>query len=410
MGRSRNRNEGKDLSYTYRRRSYTPAGVLVPGSEFNLPRTNVFVFSRQENIQDIEHGLGQFNPCTHSYYRGNATEGAVTFWMGDNTSNPLFQVNYYGPVGMLTYAELLGMTPLGPEGSLDLQRFVYTSFLDMTSEVPISVSLPNFLFELREVKDLIPKLEGFMKSISGGYLNLQFGWLPMIGDIKKLLRSAEDARKRIAELKKLNKKVTKLHRSASLDLGFVPSSMPSYAKSQIPWGMSPETEAPPYLFSHGNVSAIKCIATVTLEVYYDLSGLDAQDAFLKTMLTSLGFCNAPKALWNAIPFSWLLEYFVNLDKILNAFDNKPFEGQVLVKAAGTSIKTSAVIESGGYVAPSIQTCLLDEDVDFTVFQTYYVEQYSRQLGIDLGADIFLNESLSKGQLAILAALLHQKWG
>jgi hypothetical protein len=315
------------------------------------------------------------------------------------------EVHYYGPVGFLTYAEILGLVPTGPESSLDLSRWVYSAFLDMTSEVPISVSLPNFLYELREIKDLIPKLEGFMKSISGGYLNLQFGWLPLIGDIKKLLSSAADARKRIAELKKLNNKVTTLHRHTIFSLDDFGSEQ-SYRKNSIPFPA--ETQVPPYMFNHARVSAAKVEATITLQVKYDLSGLDAQDAFLKTMLTSLGFCNSVKVIWNAIPFSWLLEYFVNIDKVLNAFDNKPFEGEIQVVSSGTTIKSSATIEVGGWVVPNIGIVLTNDYVDFTVFNTYFAERYVRSLGIDIGAFIFETDGLSKGQLAILAALIHQR--
>jgi hypothetical protein len=67
----------------------------------------------------------------------------------------------------------------------------------------------------------------------------------MISDIKKLLRSAADARKRIAELKKLNNKVTTLHRHTVFSLDDFGSEQ-SYPKNSIPFPA--ETQVPPYMF------------------------------------------------------------------------------------------------------------------------------------------------------------------
>jgi hypothetical protein len=99
---------------------------------------------------------------------------------------------------------------------------------------------------------------------------------------------------------------------------------------------------------------------------------------------------------------------VNIDKVLNAFDNKPFEGEIQVVSSGTTIKSSATIEVGGWVVPNIGIVLTNDYVDFTVFNTYFAERYVRSLGIDIGAFIFETDGLSKGQLAILAALIHQR--
>jgi hypothetical protein len=352
-------------------------------------------------MNDNPHGKGQFNPCLHVAYRGDPTPKSLHFFSSASGGTSYWETYYTGPVMLTTVSQALAALPPSPVGTADYKSRVYNMFKDMTADVPITVSLPNFLFELREVKDLIPKWEGILKSISGGYLNWQFGWKPMIADIKKLLSSVKDARKRIAELKKLNHKSTTLHRSYEIDMS---NDVLQPAKRGQNCTMNVSS-----LYSNPftRVSACKCKVTVTVEVYYDLSDLDRQDAFLQTMLTQLGFMNSPKVIWNAIPFSWLLEYFVNLDRVFDSFDNHPFAGTIAVRNSATTIKMDATVECGDWLTDDVNKIISNDWVGFRGVSTTFVERYDRRMGIDLGADIYLDDSLSGSQLAILAALLHQ---
>jgi hypothetical protein len=143
----------------------------------------------------------------------------------------------------------------------------------------------------------------------------------------------------------------------------------------------------------------------TIRVRYDFIGLDSSIALLRAMEAALGLNNLPKTVWNGLPFSFVFEWFVNVEKIVEEFGVEPFEGTITVLGSWHSVKSDAFYEleagdpngwmdspGGGYMSPT------------KTIATAHVKSYTRRAGIPAGGWIFLEDGLSSLQMALLAAL------
>lgn len=79
-----------------------------------------------------------------------------------------------------------------------------TKLLAITNPSRPVVSIPNFVYELREFPKLL-KIEGdnLLQKAGSANLNYHFGWAPLIGDLTKLLSFSDHVSKREKELKAL---------------------------------------------------------------------------------------------------------------------------------------------------------------------------------------------------------------
>jgi hypothetical protein len=75
-----------------------------------------------------------------------------------------------------------------------------------------------------------------------------------------------------------------------------------------------------------------------MRVFTDLD-LNGADAWWQALASALGLMNPAKIVWNAIPFSFAVDWFVNVAGWLN--DNaeiQPFEGKITIEGADFSCK------------------------------------------------------------------------
>lgn len=360
-----------------------------------------------EYMLDEGHGHRAYNPVFHVKYRGEPRMKSGIYY-GMLTENPadIFQVVSSQVMGLTDLPTLLSAMPVVPADKIE--ELAYQAFMKASTQVSEDASLPNFLIELREVKDLIPKIQGFLKTISGGFLNWQFGWKPIISDIRAFLKSAETVRNRIKYLKSIYEKPTPLHFGVSNF--FQPEITPRDTQNARLSAHQLATVWEDFgLTSEVRLTSYRCEWNSTIVVYSTVTGLDAADAFLHGMLANLGFLNGAKIVWNALPWSWLIEWFVNLDRFLDSYMDKPFKGEIRVLSSGTSLKEVALLEVGNYwvTDPAI---LYDAnaETDWIPNCTYFLEKYTRSTGLPVSSSLFKDGSLTTQQWAILLALLDQR--
>lgn len=394
------------LHQTYR---YDPSVVLLNTASIT---SSIGGLRRYERIEDVPDGKGSYNPVYHIRYRGfprlvNGTFYESYQYQNDPPNRQFYAVSYAGTFGGGMSKSLLD-TYMPPYPSELVEGLCYNAFLNATEQIPSDVSIPNFLYELREAKELIPKIDGFLHTISGGYLNLQFGWLPMLQDIRNFLGAADAVRRRIAVLKSMYNKVTDLH-FGDEDFYHPPISTPPSKNSRdvsitIPADLSHPGRIPEYSFMDSYSADFHC----KLKVFSTVSGLDEVDSFLKAMLTSLGFMNAPRVLWNAMPWSWLIEWFVKCGRLLDKFDNQPFPGSISVLESGYSIKETALFQVGAWLPRSLAEVIPPTQIAFTPCTTFFLQRYTRYSGLPLSGSLFNSGELSTFQKSILVALLEQR--
>ena len=251
--------------------------------------------------------------------------------------------------------------------------------------------------ELLELSMLFSlKAKSFLELAGNSYLNVKFGWLPFLKDIAYVGEIMKDHQKRVKEILHLaekgwySRKRVRVHTSSETDQwkrwptismpypAWISCDVTTRAKDSVEgsirWGLAPGA-------------------------WRFFEELEAENLIFRTAMEKLvGFEKpSPQDVWNIIPFSWLVDYFVKINDFLGAnFDDGLFE--VTEGSVTRRIRWVAEITPDSRVAP------VGSVGKITLRKT----QVTRKIVDDLwrprirfsGADL-----LSAGQWGVLAALL-----
>lgn len=257
------------------------------------------------------------------------------------------------------------------------------------NQVPTEISIANFLWELREVKSLIPKLEGW-KTIPNQFLNLSFGWIPFIQDIKALLTVVATVRKRLEHLKRVNKRAVTISHQKRYILVDSQSEQPTVNQDSDPSDNS--------LYVASKISYEEVTVRQHLIVGYDLD-LSGADAFIQAMCSALGLMNPLAIIWEAIPFSFAVDWFIHLGSFLDEVGStEPFKGTIAIRSAFCSAKTRQFVE---HWSPTLFPYLGERKWDR--YSTTLIRGYHRRSGT-LEGTIEVT-GLTPFQQALAAALI-----
>jgi hypothetical protein len=89
----------------------------------------------------------------------------------------------------------------------------------------------------------------------------------------------------------------------------------------------------------------QCDFYATAKLYQELEGLDDAWASLRALFASLGINNPVKAVWQAIPFSFLLDWVAPVGKWLERAAVQPFYGTWRVYDITTSVRERYDVEN-----------------------------------------------------------------
>nr|UJQ85827.1 MAG: hypothetical protein 1 [Leviviridae sp.] len=196
-----------------------------------------------------------------------------------------------------------------------------------------AVNLPVALFELKDLPKMLKHagdlLHGIRSAPSGlspgkeaasATLAAQFGWLPLIGDISKLMNLSKIIANRQKILQGAHSEKG-IRRKVTLDSG----SGPGYSGDYYAWS------------TYGRLITVH----FTQKVEYKTWGVchwrvrnpaligkppDFQDAFNDALGLSKGYI--PISVWKAMPWSWAFDWFAGISDLINAghnyIDYEPF--------------------------------------------------------------------------------------
>lgn len=204
-----------------------------------------------------------------------------------------------------------------------------------------AVLYPVALFELRELPDMIRQAGRFLlhtknwrsyirkpsagRDAATANLAFQFGWAPLIGDLTKMLTFQDQVEKRRREIDNLYSGRGLRRR---IDLG---SNGGSYGASGfISWGNYKN-----YATSWTVMQTAQSWAVLKWKPT-SKSSLPPSDGQLAGHLTGIHPSHVLENIWEALPWSWLIDYFADIDKVLLAGNN------YLATPAGGSVMTRSV--------------------------------------------------------------------
>lgn len=252
-------------------------------------------------------------PVTH-YQAVHQSNGPSTAWTHYNNGT-IYPVSDWMPsptVGQIQ--EAFGL-PMVSQSAINSASD--NAFQAMYQQVPTEVSLPNFLWELRELGDLLPKLgESMSRTVSDGFLNYQFGWKPFIGDLKNLGAVMSRVSDRIDYLKRTWGQTVRLGYYQTLDVGF--------SSNEVSWQSV-----------LGEAFWYTVLKPVSLTAHYRAGGylfqqlerLDGIEGTLRAASAALGLLNPAAVIWEAIPFSFVADWFGRIGGVIGRLSiAQPFSG------------------------------------------------------------------------------------
>lgn len=264
------------------------------------------------------------------------------------------------------------------------------AFASLTQQFPTEVSIANFIWELRELKDLIPKIQdGLSKVAANGYLTLEFGWLPLISDLQKLWNIQKVVKTRLDYLLARWGKPTRVGTAKVINT-------PPRVERQ--YGLFEEA---------GLFCRVDLVSSVTTYraggfLLHTLEWLRQADSEWHAMMGSLGFLDPLSVVWNAIPYSFAADWFLNVGSWVDRYGHIVEEAEHWNVYKLTSSQKTVATWNIVQVNP-IQGFRSKSSPDRLIMTLNY-SRYVRYVGLPVSSFFDPSSLLSPKQLALLAAL------
>lgn len=305
--------------------------------------------------------------CQHLKVDKSVVANSVTWRAPDGTMvtevnpEPYFSAGLYHEftLGHTMTAQTGGQSPTG---SVDVNDKGYSNMigdfassasianLDLNAwnkfktQIPSATSLANFIFELKDFKDVIVPLKKIPKAIrsdnvtgllsgsaknkrrvplkagkavNDAYLNFSLNWLPFVGDIITFTQTVDRVAKKLNFLRQTRGKEVTLRYS-------IPDCNHNPLQGQI---VHEITVGNPAWHMRWYLSSYNCNYVATCKLKQNLQDLDDAWAGLRGTIADLGLNNPAKIVWNAIPFSFIVDYVAPFGKWLESAAVQPFSGQ-----------------------------------------------------------------------------------
>lgn len=197
-------------------------------------------------------------------------------------------------------------------------------------------SLPNFLFELKDVpgmlkhagrraRDLskslghppvrqVPSLMRREKRLAEDWLNYNFGWVPFFSDLSEIAGLADNLAKTHNMLRKATERSGYISRKAELGSELHMDTQPNFHYESFvlsPW----------YATATTATETKQWAVTKWKSEPYPYKSI-SDDKSRRALRLALGADLSFENVWNALPWSWLVDYFTDLSDIINIRSNR----------------------------------------------------------------------------------------
>lgn len=279
--------------------AYMPQGTRT---RFGSPVSSYLVPSLQETCKD-EPGKGDCMPLLIS--RKEITGGILHSFQDNGYYTATFR-DY--PVDALSDGQI-GIASGFPGEQPD--SYYATQAVARTNPSRPYVDVPVTVLELGDITQLLKKEGENLISALGGYnLKVQFGVAPLTNDLYKLLDFQDQVSRRVAEMEKL-KSTKGLRRTVVLDNLSKTEALPVVWQSQDAFINTPTERL--------SNRVIKGHTRWTPDV--DLSKLPVPSQVALAKRAVLGLTVDFATLWEATPWSWLIDWGFALGDFLKAKRN-----------------------------------------------------------------------------------------
>lgn len=366
--------------------TYGSGNPYVPAGEYPVIPLVSSYFTHYDLMVDngwskVKHGKFPNSPCKQLSILIDAEE-----------VHP-FNGNYGAlitPHGWQFPCEITWITDMVPEVQESIwQDCAEVAFTTFSTQFPETVSVGNFLWELRELGQLIPELaSNIAKTVANGYLTQKFGWEPFLRDLWKLAQVNQVVLRRLEYLRKTWGHWTRLGYFRGNARELSPASFEHY-----------------YMQGYGvriDLKSYRCDFRAGGRLFHQLDHLNDTIGLLRAFASAVGLNNPVKAVWQALPFSFVLDWFTKV--------SQHFARLTVLNDASRP----------WYVTD--QSCSMKEEAWFDLWQvndgiSYYtaspprslgrarMRRYTRRVGLPLSWEVYKPSMLNPSQLTLFLAML-----
>jgi hypothetical protein len=221
------------------------------------------------------------------------------------------------------------------------------------------------------------------RTVSGGFLSYSFGWKPFIGDLQKLGHLSQSVSDRLNWLKDTY--------GRSVRLGF-----------QKSWDNNTPTSST-FESSTGETHTISLVKDKHVfraggYLFHTLERLEGIEGRVRAFSSALGLLNPSAVVWERIPYSFVADWFVRTNGVVNSLKLQPFPGQWNVRDISHSF------------SQEVEWAITCSGTDYTSWIGKYcgsimAKRYNRGTGLPVSSSLLTTTELTTGQLALATALL-----
>lgn len=339
-----------------------------------------------ESLMDYPNGSyagytlnkGDVRPVYHMSIRIKNAQGIGGYAGGFGYITP---TNNWGAVTPAIAGELLA-PQISESVWKDLSIEAFNRFTD---QFPEEIGLGNFLLEIKDLAALIPKLEkSISQTVSGGFLNYKFNIEPTMRDLTTLINLVPILRYRIDYLRRT---------------WGIPHRI-SFVRRNV---IQPRTTNIWYDQGAGGYGVMfvpvkqESVFRANAHLLQRLDHLNDFYGLLRAFMGTTGLNNPLKVAWNAIPFSFVADWFVNVSGHLDRFRVQGATGQWDLKGLTASMTLEHTYKA--YQVLRTTSTITRE------LGTYEVKQFTRLKELPLNAlALPAIGSLNPTQLALMLAM------
>lgn len=233
--------------------------------------------------------------------------------------------------------------------------------------------------------------------LSGGYLYYKFGVAPVISDMRKVSRNLAKYSKALKQYKKHAGTPISVHRSVGGTFGDFVVDIPNNDPPE--YGVSPDTGK---VWTAGLIPLIlpklSCTIRGIREFKYSSQSFQTMD----WLISRFGSSGPASFLWERIPFSFVVDWFVDLSGVLNKLDNALTGNGKRILDAGISQKWQCGIPITKIrYLPNVTDSNDGSQIAYVVLSSYIRKPTVPTVSVGLSG------RFGKSQLGITAALVGQ---
>jgi hypothetical protein len=230
-----------------------------------------------------------------------------------------------------------GLNSILPEVKQEL------SSINSALELRDFASLPR---TLRAIRNLVvnPRatLRSWFRGGADGYLQAKFNVMPLLSDIRGLYTAVRNVEKRVNHLVNGAGQPQRRHFTYSWS-EYPDGREDSFEYYGLPTsGISYETWNPGTLWSKYYLTRIvrnnPSVFHVEIEYNYNYTQYQREHALLLSLLDEIGINLDPKIVWNAIPWSFVVDWVLGVSRWLDQFKVSNMEPQINIRRALWSIR------------------------------------------------------------------------